>query len=147
MVNACGVIPCRVFKGLLLRGLGDAVTLPVLLRVGDERADVVATVDTGASHCLFERSHGESLGLDVESGVRTTFSTAVGRFEAFGHEVRIDVMGLEFDSVVYFFADAGIKRNVLGRRGWLDRLRLGLVDHDQVVYVAGYDEQMVEPPR
>ena len=98
-----------------------------------------------ASHCLFERSHGESLGLDVESRVRTTFSTAVGPFEAFGHDVRIDVMGLEFDSVVYFFADTGIKRNVLGRRGWLDRLRLGLVDHDEVVYLAGYDEQRVEP--
>ncbi len=121
------------------------MTLPVLLRVGDERADFVAAVDTGASYCLFERSHGESLGLDVESGVRTTFSTAVGRFDAFGHEVQIDVLGLDFEALVYFFADAGIRRNVLGRRGWLDRLRLGLVDHDQKVYLAGYDEQTIEP--
>ena len=56
-------------------------------------------------------------------------------------------LGLEFDSVVYFFADAGIRRNALGQRGWLDRLRLGLVDHDQVVYLAGYNEQMVAPSR
>src|SRR5437870_1989699 len=39
-------------------------------------------------------------------------------------------------STVYFFAESGIARNVLGRRGWLDRLRFGLVDYDQAIYIA-----------
>jgi hypothetical protein len=38
--------------------------------------------------------------------------------------------------MVYFFADANITRNVLGRCGWLDRLRFDLVDYEQVVYIA-----------
>jgi hypothetical protein len=28
---------------------------------------------------------------------------------------------------------------VLGRCGWLDRIRFGLVDYEQVVYIANYD--------
>jgi hypothetical protein len=28
--------------------------------------------------------------------------------------------------------------NVLGRIGWLDRVRLGLIDYDRAVYVSGY---------
>ena len=35
--------------------------------------------------------------------------------------------------------DPIIERNVLGRRGWLDRLRFGLVDYEQVVYIADYN--------
>jgi hypothetical protein len=29
---------------------------------------------------------------------------------------------------------------VLGRRGWLDRLRFGLVDYEQLVYIADYNK-------
>jgi len=42
--------------------------------------------------------------------------------------------------MVYFFAESGIARNVLGRRGWLDRLRFGLVDYDQAIYIAEYNK-------
>lgn len=48
-------------------------------------------------------------------------------------------MDIAFESMVYFFADERIKRNLLGRAGWLDRVRLGLVDYDRVLYLAGYD--------
>ncbi len=41
--------------------------------------------------------------------------------------------------MVFFFADTGIVKNVLGRQGWLNRLRIGIVDYDRLVYVAGYD--------
>jgi hypothetical protein len=44
----------------------------------------------------------------------------------------------------FFFADAEIEKNVLGRHGWLDRVRIGIVDHDQVLYAPGYDEPIVE---
>ena len=42
------------------------------------------------------------------------FATADSRFEAYGHEVTISI-------------DANIVKNVLGRRGWLDRLNVGIV--------------------
>jgi len=67
------------------------------------------------------------------------FQTATGRVEAFGHRVTIETLGLNFESVVYFFADERINKNLLGRLGWLDRIRLGLIDDDGLLYVAPYD--------
>ena len=50
----------------------------------------------------------------------------------------MEVLEIELESTAYFFADQGIKKNLLGRAGWLDRIRFGLVDHDQLLYVAEY---------
>jgi hypothetical protein len=49
-------------------GPGDSITLPVVLRAGEERIDLVASLDTGAAYCLFQRSYAEALGIDVERG-------------------------------------------------------------------------------
>jgi hypothetical protein len=43
------------------------------------------------------------------------------------------------ESTAHFFADERIHENLLGRTGWLDRLRLGLVDYDSILYLAPYD--------
>ena len=118
---------------------GDGISLPVFLNNGAERVKLLAHVDTGASHCLFERRHAELLNLDVEAGAPVAFRTATGRVEAFGHLVTIGTLGLNFESVVNFFADERIDKNLLGRLGWLDRIRLGLIDHDGVLDVASYD--------
>src|SRR5258708_21250262 len=47
---------------------GEGITLPLVLRSGEETVDLLAQVDTGASNCLFEREHGEMLNLDIEAG-------------------------------------------------------------------------------
>ena len=117
----------------------EGISLPVFLNSGAERVKLLAHVDTGASYCLFERRQAELLDLDVEAGDPMAFRTATGRVEAFGHLVTIETLGLNFESVVYFFADERINKNLLGRLGWLDRIRLGLIDHDGVLYVASYD--------
>ena len=83
----------------------------------------------------------EALGLDPENAAVKRFRTANSSFEAFGHEVEITALGVTTFSTVYFFADASINKNVLGRVGWLDRVRLGLVDHDTTVYLAPYDTE------
>jgi len=121
-------------------GSDDSISLPIVLRVGDSSADLVASVDTGASYCLFDRKYGEALGLNVEFGALKVFVTANSRFEAFGHEVTIDALGIETHTTVFFFADPIIRKNVLGRHGWLDRMKIGIVDYDQMLYLAEYDE-------
>ena len=68
--------------------------------------------------CL-EREPAELLNLTIEDGEPKTFWTATSRVQTFGHIVELDVLGLKFESMVYFFADE------LGRAGWLDRVRLG----------------------
>ena len=118
----------------------EGITIPAVLKTGGKRIELLAKIDTGASDCLFEHGYGEALGLQVEEGVRKTYATANSRFEAYGHEVSIQVLGTETAATVYFFADPGIERNVLGRHGWLDRLRFGLVDYEQAVYVADYNK-------
>ena len=38
--------------------------------------------------------------------------------------------------MVYFFAEPMIDKNVLGRIGWLDRVRLGLLHHDKAGFLG-----------
>ena len=96
-------------------------------------------MDTGASYRVFETEIAEALGLDLTSGIRKRFRTANSVFDAYGHEVELQVLGLATHSLIYFFADPLIDRNVLGRTGWLDRVRLGLLHHDNKILFVPYD--------
>lgn len=52
--------------------------------------------------------------------------------------VEIEVLEIVTQSIVFFFAEPSIGKNVMGRGGWLDRVRVGLVDHDRETYLAEY---------
>lgn len=116
------------------------VTVPVRLRTWAEAIDLHAKIDTGASLCIFARKHAEQLGLDVESGKLEKLSTVTGTFAAYGHEVTVDVLGFETTTIVYFAADENFTRNVLGRQGWLDRVRLGLIDYEGKLFLSDYND-------
>ena len=120
-------------------GEGESVVLPVILRLDANEVRVAASVDTGASFCLFGTEIAEALGLNLTTGIHKRFQTAISGFEAYGHEVNLTVLGVATQSTVYFFADPMIEKNVLGRTGWLDRVRLGLIHHDNRIYVAPHD--------
>jgi Aspartyl protease len=117
----------------------ESVVLPVVLRAGLNEVRVAASVDTGASFCMFGAEIADALGLDLTNGIRRRFRTANSVFDAYGHGVELHVLGLATHSLIYFFADPMIDRNVLGRTGWLDRVRLGLIHHDNKIYLAPYD--------
>lgn len=117
----------------------ESVSVPVVLRAGGNEVPVSASVDTGASFCVFGAEIASSLGLDLTSGIRLRFRTANSTFDAYGHEVEINSLGVTVLAVVYFFADPAIDTNVLGRTGWLDRVRMGLIHHDNRIYLAPYD--------
>jgi len=118
----------------------NGVALPVLLRSGASQVSIVASVDTGASFCLFASEIAERLGIDLRSGEPKRFRTANSSLDTFGHEVEMTTMGVVTVAMVYFFVDPLVIKNVLGRVGWLDRVRLGLVDHDGTIYLAPYDQ-------
>lgn len=98
-------------------------------------------IDTGASDCIFRRVYGEILGLDIESGYPQSFGTAVGSFRAFGHEITISVLGIETVATVYFAEYEGFRRDVLGQNGWLNRVRLGLVDYEGQLYLSHNEDE------
>ena len=116
------------------------IDLPVLLRSGTESVELVASLDTGASYCIFERSIGEQLGFVIESGLPQSVGSVRGSFLTYGHEVVVSVLDLETTATVYFAADESFPRNVVGRQGWLDRVRLGLIDYDSQLYLSAYDD-------
>jgi hypothetical protein len=97
-------------------------------------------VDTGASFCIFQRNYAEELGIDVESGLRQVVGTPTGRFEAYGHTLKLVCLDWELESMVYFAASPDYRRNVVGRSGWLQHFRLALVDHDSALFLSHYDD-------
>jgi len=127
------------FEKLLTYDVSDpGITLQASLKLKEQILDLQVKVDTGASCCLFDRRVGEALGFDIETGMRQLFGTATGTFVAYGHEVTLSVAEFEFDTIVFFPSDAEIRRNILGRFGWLDRVVLGLVDYEGKLYLSRY---------
>lgn len=118
--------------------LKSGITIPATLKNDDLLTKIDAKVDTGAAFCIFERRHGEHLGLDIEGGRPEVIGTATGTFSAFGHEITLSVLGIETISTVYFAKDDSFIRNVLGRMGWLDRIRLGLIDYEGKLFLSTY---------
>lgn len=120
--------------------LDDGITIESVLSLGECAVISQAKVDPGAQVCLFQREIGEKLGLEIERGTWRRLNTLTGSLIAYGHSVTLYTLGREFDSLIYFAADYGLPRNLLGREGWLVKVRLALVDYDSTLYLSRYDE-------
>ncbi len=112
------------------------ITVPIKLAFAENQVGFTAKIDTGSSHCIFERRHGLQIDLEIENGIELNFSTATGNFRAFGHESTLTVLGIETVSTVYFAENDYFNRNVLGRIGWLDRVRLGLIEQEGKLFLS-----------
>ena len=55
------------------------------------------------------------------------------------HEVNLSVASFELSSLVGFATDEEFQRNVLGRRGFIEQMSLGLVDYDGKLYLDRYE--------
>jgi hypothetical protein len=118
----------------------DAIIIPIILRLGNRAAKADAYLDTGATFCVFKREIAALLGLEVETGEPLRLSTVTGSFDAYGHLLTLETLGYSFDVTVYFAAHESFTRNVLGRRGWLDQVGLGLVEYESKLYLSRYNE-------
>ena len=117
-----------------------SITIPITLSVSHTRVNCDARVDTGSSNCIFARGVGEELGLDIESGLRLLVGTVTGNFVAYLHEVNLSLASFEISGLVGFAEHQGFRRNVLGRRGFIEQMTLGLVDYEGKLYLSRYDE-------
>jgi predicted aspartyl protease len=115
------------------------ISVDVTLRNGAFSIDVDTKIDTGSTYCIFERYYAERLDFEVESGTLVELSTATGSFRAYGHELTLSVMGIENVSTVYFAESEHFERNVLGRIGWLDRVKLGLIEREGKLFLSRDD--------
>jgi hypothetical protein len=127
------------FESLVFYDPGKpGVSIDIELSLKELMVSIPAKVDTGASHCVFARVHGERLGLDIESGEPLLMSTPNGSFRTSGHWVTLSAGEFSFDSMVFFAYDENFTRNVLGRHGWLDRMIIGINDYDGKLYLSRY---------
>lgn len=118
----------------------NGITVNTTLKFSNEFVSFPAKVDTGSTFCIFERKHGEQLGLEIENGLFQRVGTATGVFIVYGFRVLLEVEGFQFDSLVYFAQDENFRRNVLGRHGWLELVKIGLVDYEGKLYLSRYLE-------
>lgn len=116
------------------------ITLAATLRRNNLFVTLSAKVDTGAEVCLFERRFGEALEIQIESGYPKRLATLTGSFLAYGHEIVLETLGIELDTFVYFAETDEIQRNLLGRHGWLQLLKLGLIDGNNEIFLSPHDE-------
>lgn len=55
---------------------------------------------------------------------------------AYGNFVELETLELKVDTLVYFAADYALNRNLLGRQGWLQLIKLGLDDYRSEIYIS-----------
>ena len=67
----------------------EGISVPVVLKAGENSVRLAASIDTGATFCIFRHELAEALGLDPANATVKRFRTANSSFEAFGHEVEI----------------------------------------------------------
>lgn len=130
------------FEKLIQYDAGQSgIQLVVELHLGKDSTKFETKLDTGSSFCIFERRHGEELGLEIETGLRNRVGTATDSFWVFGHQVTLIIEDYQFDAMVYFAEDENFKRNVLGRRGAIENLRIGITDYEGKLYLSRYDSE------
>src|SRR5258708_8189459 len=78
------------------RSSAEGIEVPVTLGSGGQSVDLMAKVDTGAAHCIFERRYAEMLGINPESGRLQRFRTSTGSFAAYEHVVTLHMLSISF---------------------------------------------------
>ena len=72
----------------------EGISVPVVLKAGENSVRLAASIDTGATFCIFRNELADALGLDPANATLKRFRTANSSFEAFGHDVEISVLGV-----------------------------------------------------
>lgn len=129
------------FLTRLIYPRGFDITLPIAISANSQDFyDVRAKLDSGSVFCVLQRHYARLLNLDLEAGIPQRIRTATGSFLAYGPEIMLSIEGIEWQATVYFAEDEYFPVNVVGRVGFLDRLRSGLVDYEQTLYLSAYDD-------
>jgi hypothetical protein len=117
----------------------NAISIPVSLAASPSiYVDLLAKLDTGSTHCVFSKGYADLLNVDLYSGISQRIRTVTGAFQTYGHEVTLSVFDLEWQAVVCFAESDSFAVNVVGRFGFLDRLRIALVEE---LYLGSYGQE------
>ncbi len=116
--------------------------LPIALSITGQEMEAEAYLDTGAACCVVPRWVGEQLELDIEAGEATNLGTGAGPMPCFLHYATLTSGELSFEDVPVCVAKyRGFDRILLGRAGWLQKVRLNLVVYEDSLYLSLHDQQ------
>lgn len=117
----------------------EGIQVPVELALNGRAVRLLAKVDTGASFCIFQRAYAEQLGIAVERGQHTVVSTANSSFDVYGHDLTMSCFEWQINLMAYFPREE-IRRNVLGRAGWIQQFKVAIIDHDSLLHISHYND-------
>jgi hypothetical protein len=117
----------------------EGIPLPVKLTFGGHTVGVTAKVDPGAAVCLFRHEIGVKLGVPIDQGIPITLGGLTGTLEASVTNSHCKQRNSAFKASSTSPKYPDLPRNLLGRRGWLRNLRLGLIDYYNPLYLSDYN--------
>jgi transcriptional regulator with GAF, ATPase, and Fis domain len=137
-------------------GLGEArplniVVLPVLFEEEVKAVIELASFNRfSETHVAFLDQLTESIGIvinTIEANTRTErlltqSQQLAGELQSRQDELKKTNERLEqyeYETMIYFAKDHSFNRNILGRQGRLDRIRMGLVDYEGKLYLRDYN--------
>lgn len=123
-------------KKHIFESLKSGISVNVVLYNGNRERLSAAKIDTGSEVCLFARSIADFLEIETEKGFRQNFSTLSGGIVAYAHQLEIETLDIRFQSYIYFAESYEIKRNLLGRQGFLQLVKFGLDDYKSELYLS-----------
>jgi hypothetical protein len=113
----------------------SGIELRIILSKNSHNIPAKAKLDTGSTFCIFQKQYAELLNIEIEKGEQEIIRTATGKFIVYGHELVLKIKNLEWETTVYFVPDEQFPVSVLGRIGFLDRLQIGLIDYEQLLFI------------
>ena len=114
------------------------ISVQTILKFTDKSVTCDAKIDTGSTNCIFSRQIANELGIEIETGLRQIISTVNSRFTTYQHSLTLSVLDIDFDVLVCFAENEEFQRNVLGRRGFLENIQLGLIDYEGKLFLSKY---------
>jgi len=115
----------RVPSDIVSTGYSTDPYIQVRLRYKNKAVNLRALIDSGAADCLFHKSFGVALGIDVQSSQPKSYTGIAGQsLIGYVHPVSLQVQGMaEWVSIEAGFIDADLV-SLLGQSGFFDNFQI-----------------------
>lgn len=116
--------------------------IPVTLSAAGGDVKMQGYLDTGSKYCVIPRWVGEQLGINIEAGQVTSLRTGGGSMSTYLHYVTLSIGDLAFEDVPICIAKyRDFDRCMVGRAGWLQKVRMNLIPYDEHLYLNLHGQQ------
>lgn len=98
--------------------------VPLYFTTSKKRVRALALIDSGASISIFRTETATTLGISIESGVKTILGGVGGKIVGYVHKLPIEVAGKKFICPIVFSRDYLVSFNLLGREAFFEQFQI-----------------------